>query len=125
MRRNRAIAAALLALVFAVGGLAGMAVEEALGIDWFEFLDEDGRRGEGLLDDLGLTSEQKATAKQLLERQEDSLEAYWEARLPEINGILAGSYAEVRKLLTPEQQTKFDRRVRRLGSQLPNDTRDR
>ena len=39
----------LLGLAIAGGGLAGMALEEALGIDWFEFLErEEDRRVEEL-----------------------------------------------------------------------------
>ena len=38
--RARAVGVLLLAASFAVGSLAGMAAEEALGLDWFDFLDE-------------------------------------------------------------------------------------
>ena len=126
IRRSRTVAAGLLLLVFVIGGLSGMAIEEATGIDWFEFLDEDrDRSGENLLAGLGLTDAQEDQAERLLDAQEDSLEAYWEQRLPEINLIIASSYAKIRMLLTPEQRAIFDDRIRKLPRELPDVTPDR
>ena len=123
--RARGIAALLLLTVFSVGALSGMALEEALGIDWFEFLDEDTDEAEdSLLVGLGLSREQRARAEEILERQEDRLEAYWEGRVPEIQGILQASYAEIRALLTPAQQGVFDRRVQELRGRVPEEARD-
>lgn len=125
MRRPKLIASLLLALMFAVGGLAGMALEEALGIDWFEFLDEDNDEAEDrLLVDLNLTRYQRNQAEQILEREEDRLEDYWDSRLPEIRGILRQTYADIRTILTPEQQELFDRRVEALGGRVPDEIRD-
>ena len=119
------VAALLLGLAFVVGGLAGMALEEAVGIDWFEFLDEDYDEEEDrLLVGLDLTREQRARAEEILEREEDRLEDYWESRLPEIQGILDQTYAEVREILTPEQRSLFDARVRELGERMPEEFRD-
>jgi len=122
--RSRIVAALLLALAFGVGGLSGMAAEEAFGLDWFDFLDEDSGAGGGrLLRGLGLTAQQQAQAEVVLERQEDELEAYWTARIPEIRDIMERSQSELRTLLTPEQQATFDRRVRDLGDEAM-DTED-
>jgi Spy/CpxP family protein refolding chaperone len=124
-RRASLVAGALLLLTFSVGGLAGMALEEALGLDWFDFLDEDREEAdEHLLKGLGLTAQQERQAERVLDRQEDSLEAYWEQRLPEINRMVAASYAEIRLLLTPSQQSAFDKRLRSLGGRLPEELRD-
>jgi Spy/CpxP family protein refolding chaperone len=124
-RRASLVAGALLLLTFSVGGLAGMALEEALGLDWFDFLDEDREEAdEHLLKGLGLTAQQERQAERVLDRQEDSLEAYWEQRLPEINRMVAESYAEIRLLLTPSQQSAFDKRLRSLGGRLPEELRD-
>lgn len=123
--RTKLVAALLLVLSFVVGGLTGMAMEEALGIDWFEFLDEDYDRGnDRLLVGLDLSSDQRSRAEQILEREEERLEDYWEDRLPEIQGILQETYSEIRGILTPEQQGRFDRRVRELGSRVPEEIRD-
>ena len=124
-RRPRLIATMLLALTFVIGGLAGMAVEEAAGLDWFDFLDEDSAdEGNSLLAGLDLTGEQKKTADRILEREEDRLEEYWESRIPEIQGILQQSYAEIRVVLTPAQQAVFDRRVHELEGRVPAEIRD-
>lgn len=124
-RRASLVAGALLLLTFSVGAMSGMALEEGLGLDWFDFLEEDREdSSERLLDGLGLTEQQENQAKRLLDRQEDSLEAYWEQRLPEINRMVAASYAEIRLLLTPSQQSAFDKRLRSLGGRLPEELRD-
>ena len=114
--RGRLVATLMLLLTFAVGGLSGMAAEEALGLDWFDFLDEDAEAGgDRLLRGLDLTPEQRAGTEAVLDRQDDQLEEYWKARLPEIRRILQQSHAEIRVLLTPAQQARFDQRVRALG----------
>ena len=123
--RTRLIAALLLTLAFAIGSLAGMAAEEAFGIDWFEFLDEDTDESEDrLLVGLDLDRAQRARAEEILERQEDRLEDYWERRLPEIQDLLRASYAELRAILRPEQQAVFDERVRELNGSVPGELRD-
>jgi hypothetical protein len=88
-----------------------MAVEEALGLDWFDFLDEDARPDERLLQGVRLTGEQREQVDRILDRQEERLEQYWAARLPEMQAIADGSYAEIRAILTPQQRAVFDRRV--------------
>ena len=116
MRRPRAVAAVLLALTFATGALAGMAVEEGLGLDWFDFLDEDARREEALLDGIRLSGAQRESVEEILDRQEDRMEEYWAQRLPELQGIAALSYDEIRAVLTPDQRAVFDRRLRERGA---------
>lgn len=123
--RTKLVAALLLGLSFGVGGLTGMALEEALGIDWFEFLDEDYEQDDDLLlEGLDLSAEQRDRAEEILDREEDRLEDYWERRLPEIQGILHQTYAEIRATLTPEQQAVFDRRVQELDGRIPEEIRD-
>ena len=118
--RPRLLAVLLLATTFLVGGLAGMAAEEGLGIDWFDFLDEDfGEGDEDLLRGLQLTNEQRARIQAIGEAEEDRLEAYWEARLPEIRAIVDESYDEIRRELNPEQRAEFDRRVEARGARRP------
>ena len=125
MRQPQLVAVLLLALTFAVGGLAGMALEEALGIDWFEFLDEDHDESEDrLLAGLDLTVDQRSQAERILEREEDRLEEYWESRIPEIQHILRRTYADIRAILNAEQQASFDRRVEALGGRVPGEIRD-
>lgn len=127
MKRASTIAALMLSLTFVVGALAGMAVEEATGIDWFEFLDEASDDDDGpaeLSAGLNLSSDQRTRVHAIVERQEDELEDYWKGRMPEIQGILAKTYAEIRSLLTPAQQQLFDRRVRDLQGRVPQEFQD-
>jgi Spy/CpxP family protein refolding chaperone len=121
------VAAVMLLLTFTVGALAGMAAEEAFGLDWFDFFEEARRRdaeGDRLLAGLSLTVEQQARAEEILERQEDRLEDYWEARLPEIGGFTEQSQGEIRALLTPAQRAAFDHRVRELDGRVPAELRE-
>ena len=127
MTRAGKIAGLMLFLTFSVGALAGMAVEEAFGIDWFEFLDEDSDdpgSSVRLMEGIQLSGDQRSRVHDIVERQEDELEDYWEGRIPEIQGILTKSYAEIRALLTPEQQAVFDRRVSELAGRVPEEFRD-
>jgi Spy/CpxP family protein refolding chaperone len=123
-RRARIVAVLLLLLTFSVGAVGGMAVEEALGLDWFEFLDEDYRANDRIVAGLDLTREQEERVERILDRQEEQLEDYWKSRLPEIQSMLQASYAEIRVQLTPEQRVVFDRRVRKLEGRVPKEMRD-
>ena len=117
--RARAVGALLLGASFVVGGLAGMAAEEALGLDWFDFLDEDAIPGdERLFVDLELTRAQRARIEEIRDQREDRLEAYWESRLPDIQRIIDDSYDAMGRTLTPEQRAVFDRRVREMRTRI-------
>jgi Spy/CpxP family protein refolding chaperone len=112
----------MLLLAFLVGGMAGMVVEEALGLDWFDFLDEDTRAADGrLLADLDLTDEQRDRVEEILDAQSARLEDYWEGRLPDMRAIVAESYEQIRGVLTPEQRQRFDARVRTTGLPQPRE----
>jgi hypothetical protein len=126
MTRAKWIATMMLSLTFVVGAVSGMALEEAAGIDWFDFLDDDESSVSDLrlMAGIDLSAQQRATVDRILERQEDELEDYWEERMPDIKGILAKSYGEIRVLLTPAQQTVFDQRVRELDGKVPEEFQD-
>jgi len=116
------VAALLLGASFAVGGMAGMAAEEALGLDWFDFLDEDATpRDERLFTGMELSGDQRRRIEGIRERREDRLEAYWESRLPDIQRIMGDSYAEMRGVLTAEQRPAFDQRVRETRGRISAD----
>ena len=119
-RRPAVIAAAMLLLTFVVGGLAGMALEEGLGLDWFDFLDEDNAPAEGrLLGALNLSQEQRDRIEEILDDREDRLEDYWESKIPDMRAIVTESYGQIRLMLTPEQREVFDERVRAQGIPVP------
>ena len=93
-RRPALVAVAMLLLAFCVGGLTGMALDEAFGLDWFDFLEED---DDSLEDDffagLDLSEAQEERIEEILDEQEDRLEAYWETRARSTfdrGGILRG-----------------------------------
>lgn len=120
--RARVVGALLLAATFAVGGLAGMAAEEALGLDWFDFLDEDATPADGrLFADMALTPAQARRIEAIRETREARLEAYWESQLPDIQRIMDDSYGEMRGVLTPGQRPAFDRRVRDIRERIAAD----
>lgn len=118
--RARAVGILLLAATFSVGALGGMAVEEAMGLDWFDFLDEDAAPSEErLFEGMSLTAQHRERIDDIRDRREDRLEAYWESRVPEIQRIVDQSYAEMRAVLPAERQAEFDRRVRELRARTP------
>ena len=120
--RARVVGALLLAASFLVGGMTGMVAEEALGLDWFDFLDEDATPGdERLFAGMQLTGDQRRRIAEIRERREDRLEAFWESRLPDIRRIMGDSYGEMRAVLTPQQQPAFDRRVSELRERISAD----
>ena len=121
-QRARLVGVLLLGAAFAVGGVTGMVAEEGLGLDWFDFLDEDAGHGEErLLAGLSLTAEQERRIGAIQERRDDRLEEYWRARLTDIQHIMGDSYAEMRQVLTPEQHPAFDQRVRALQTRISAD----
>jgi Spy/CpxP family protein refolding chaperone len=123
--RGKIVAVLILLLTFAAGGLTGMAAEEAFGLDWFDFFEKSrGGGGDHLLGGLNLSAQQRDRAEAILDRQKDRLEDYWEGRLPEIRKLLDSSYAEIRAILTPDQQAGFDDRIRRLDGNVPAELRD-
>ena len=121
-RRPALVAVAMLLLAFCVGGLTGMALDEAFGLDWFDFLEED---DDSLEDDffagLDLSEAQEERIEEILDEQEDRLEAYWETRVPDLRSIVAGSYAEIRTILEPAQREVFDQRVQARGLPVPRE----
>jgi len=127
MIRARKVATLLLVLTFSVGAVAVKAIEEATGIDWFEFLDPESDRDADelrLLGGLQLSDEQRKIIEEIVERQEDDLENYWKTRMPEIQAILAKTYAEIRTHLTADQQPLFDKNVSTLKGSVPEEFQD-
>lgn len=121
--RARTVGILLLAATFTVGALGGMAVEEAMGLDWFDFLDEDASPSEDrLFAGMELTARQRERIDDIRDRREDRLEAYWASRVPDIQRIVDQSYGEMRAVLPPGRHAEFDRRVRELRARAPADS---
>jgi len=118
IRRAKSLAIAILGVTFVTGGLAGMAVEEALGLDWFDYLDPAPFEIR-LLRDLDVSDSQSARADDILNDRDSRLEAYWAERVPEMQAIISESHDEIRAMLTPDQRAAFDRAVAAQGVQIP------
>jgi hypothetical protein len=132
MPRPRRIAVLLLAAAFVVGLAAGAVLEEVVDdVSWPWAERADGRQPnsddpwdddaeEAFLERLGLRPEQLQAIDRALDAREDRLERYWEGKLPELRGIIDSSRAEIRLLLSPEQQAAYDRWVTELtGTSVP------
>ncbi len=119
----RRTAVLVLLAVFLVGGAAGWVAEEVADeIHWPGGHDEvktpdradedepfDDDAEEDLLETLSLSRSQLDSVDHLLDRREDRLEDYWEARLPDLQAIVDSSRNEIRAVLTPEQRGTYDR----------------
>jgi hypothetical protein len=129
----RRTAIVVLATVFLVGLAGGAVLEEAIDdFDWpftgnsngdgrspppDDPLDDDAE--EAFFDRLGLPNDRRRAIEQALDAREDRLEHYWERKLPELRAIIDSSRAEIRLLLTPEQQAAYDRWISDLNGTVP------
>jgi hypothetical protein len=122
----RRTAVLVLAGVFAVGLAAGALLEDVVDDVAWPFTHADGGEvrpddawdddaEEAFLERLGLRPEQLKTIDRILDAREDRLERYWEGKLPELRGMIDSSRAEIRVLLTPEQQAAYDRWIRDIS----------
>ncbi len=74
-----------------------------------------GNRGRGaaflerFVKELGLSEEQRAKVQTIFENQRQKVEALHQEVFPRFDGIREETRQSVRGLLTPEQQTKFDK----------------
>jgi Spy/CpxP family protein refolding chaperone len=132
MAGPRGTALLVLAAVFLVGLAAGAVVEEAVDDVRWPFagrndgahqpsddpLDDDAE--EDFLERLGLRPEQYTAVEKALDARQDRLERYWRDKMPDLRAIIDSSRAEIRLLLTPEQQAAYDRWVTDLnGTSVP------
>jgi periplasmic protein CpxP/Spy len=58
--------------------------------------------------DLGLTDEQKAKVQPIIDQTKPQLEAIHKEAMQKMHALLENAGAQIRPLLTPEQQQKFD-----------------
>lgn len=110
---SRIRATALLLLVFAAGGAAGVAGErlwlgraaagEAAG-------ESDGRRAtviERFADDIGLTAEQRARIDSILERSHERFQALFKGIKPRYEALIDSVRGEIEAELTPDQVERY------------------
>ncbi|MGH7630760.1 MAG: hypothetical protein ACREOF_15515 [Gemmatimonadales bacterium] len=127
----RRSAVAALAAVFLVGLAGGVVLEEVVDdFDWptanhanhrdqpDDPMDDDAE--EAFFDRLGLRADRRAAIDRALDEREDRLERYWEGKIPELRALVDSSRAEIRLLLTPEQQSAYDRWISgNTGTTIP------
>lgn len=114
--RLRAKGIALLAVTFAVGGLVGIAVERTLlqrepepvtapgpGPGW-----PDGRVLPPMFRELGLTPQQIAEIRGIMERRKPATDSLLDELLPRLRAMTDSTRAEVRGVLTTEQAALWD-----------------
>lgn len=111
MTRTRTAAALLIAAVFAVGVLAGIAADHV----WL--LRHGPRHGGGristsrmadrLARELKLTPEQKTQVTQILDRHRTKIDVLMSNVRPQVRQEVDASNREIDSILTPDQRTKF------------------
>lgn len=111
-RRARLLGIALLLATFVAGGLGGAAMTRALQAT--QAPPAAGpptpcERRQRILDQLDLTAEQRAQVDRILERRRAETEHFWDSAGPRLRVITDSTRAEIRALLTPEQQAEYDR----------------
>jgi Spy/CpxP family protein refolding chaperone len=108
----------LLIAAFVAGALAGAAGDRLLHAGEPRFHEARGRHGHDrmavFIDELDLSSQQRARVEAALERRRPQAEAIWESVKPRLRAQIDSTNAEIRALLTPEQQEAFDRKLREL-----------
>lgn len=134
-KNARMIGTALLVITFVAGALAGAAVirvvsaesrdEKALSAPQPRPMRGSSRRL--LLDDafareIGLTTEQRTKLKSIFDRRDVEAKQMWDSFEPQLKQFGQQVHAEVREVLTPEQQAQFDAAIeKRRGERKKRD----
>ncbi len=113
--RLRFAGALLLAAMFAVGGLGGYSVAQLSGggdsarADEPECEDRERNHGQ-YYESLGVDADQKARIDAILAARKQQIDRFWDENGPRMEQIVDSARAEIRHVLTPEQQAEADRR---------------
>jgi Spy/CpxP family protein refolding chaperone len=67
---------------------------------------------EEMSNSLNLTSEQKAKVQPIIEQARPQLKSIHEEAMTKAKSVMDASLAQIRPLLTPEQQTKLDAQIK-------------
>jgi len=119
-RMIRLVTALLLLATFAAGTVTGAAVVRWAAPGAIAGSRQHGFRGPYPLGELGLTDEQAKKVRGVLERHRPALDAILKQTYPQVRQVHEKMDREIRELLTPEQQKRFDAfRARRPAGPLP------
>jgi Spy/CpxP family protein refolding chaperone len=104
-KRARLTGMIVLAMMFAVGALTGAATMRVVEGDEApaRMRGESAKRPD-LFETLDLTAEQRVQVDAIMERRREEVDAFWKQHGPQLRAIMDSARAEVRTVLTPEQQ---------------------
>lgn len=121
--RTRLLGVGLLVATFLAGGIGGAAVErrtsvvsvpaappaEVKGQGTEEDEDRQQNRRTRLIDQVGLTPEQRVAIDSILHEGRENVDAYWKQWEPGYRALVDSTRAMVRAVMTPEQLAEYDR----------------
>ncbi len=123
--RARLLSAALLAVVFVAGVLVGAATDRAIGSPREHRTRRHGIDAE-VLERMHLDARQQAEVDQILERRRTEAAAVWSEVKPRLNQIVAGTRADLSRVLEPGQLREYDlwiaERSRRMEKRFESNT---
>lgn len=105
-KRAQAMGLLMLVIIFAVGAMTGAATMRVTRGDGAEARDaaESRERRPSLWETLDLTPEQRARVDDIMERRRGEVQAFWNEHGPQLRAVMDSARADVREVLTPEQQ---------------------
>lgn len=105
-KRARVMGLLMLAIIFAVGAMTGAATMRVASGDKAEPREtaESRDRRPSLWETLDLTPEQRARVDDIMERRRGEVQAFWTEHGPQLRAVMDSARADVREVLTPEQQ---------------------
>jgi hypothetical protein len=123
MNRTRARATVLLAAIFVLGLIVGAAGAALAGPGLFH---RRGPRRTGpdaflrrLTRDLSLSSPQQESVRVVLQRHQPAMDSLWREMGPRVETLQQQVRSDIRRQLTPEQQTRFQEMMRRFDAMRP------
>ncbi|CAN5667581.1 hypothetical protein BH23GEM1_BH23GEM1_08430 [soil metagenome] len=121
MQRSKSLAMVFLLGVFLAGGAAGFAANQVAGPEK-RCKDDKASYRERFATELGLTPSQRQVVDSLMETQRTHVRALYRPMRPQLDSIsrrrdsiFEDTRRQLKALLTPEQQAKFDRMPRSKG----------
>jgi Spy/CpxP family protein refolding chaperone len=105
-KRAQTVGLLMLVIIFAVGAMTGAATMRVAGGDRAEPREavESRERRPSLWETLDLTPEQRARVDDIMERRRGEVQAFWNEHGPQLRAVMDSARADVREVLTPEQQ---------------------
>ena len=107
---TRKLIALIAATAFTLGGFTYLQANEADGHGHKKFKHGHhvGNPFEKISEELDLTAEQKAKVQPIVDQSKPQIEAIHREAMEKMRAIMESTGAQIRPLLTPQQQQKFD-----------------